>query len=65
MTAVAAPLRQACQAPHRNPLFVPAETWSWVFGMWLCHTCLTQRTVRESLQTPGAALDGWKKPSDS
>jgi hypothetical protein len=63
MTVAAVTERPACEGAHTGRW--PAETWSWVFGKWLCYTCLSERTVRESLRTPGAAFDGWKKPSGS
>ena len=50
-----APVRPGCATLHRQA--VPAETWSWVFGQYLCHDCLTRLSVIESAQTPGAALD--------
>ena len=46
---------QACETPHNRP--VPAETWSWVFGLWLCRTCLDMRSATEANRIPGARLD--------
>lgn len=48
-------VRPACETRHPKP--VPAETWSWVFGAWLCQPCLHRRTATEEQRCPGAYLD--------
>lgn len=45
----------ACETRHQRP--VPAVTWSYVFGAWLCNNCLHSRTAAEAQRCPGAYLD--------
>lgn len=50
---------ESCQGAH-SAAKPPAACWSWVFGMWLCRSCLERLTEAEAQRTPGAYLD--KRP---